>query len=57
MAPNRSENRIETKVGATIGRPLFISQREGVFFKSNSVTYQSNTSKGRFLAENMLKYI
>ena len=30
---------------------------EGVFCKSNSVTRQSNTPKGRFLAENMIKYV
>ena len=30
---------------------------EGVFYKSNSVTRQSNTPKGRFLVKNMIKYV
>ena len=33
------------------------SMKRGLFRKSNSVTRQSNTSKGRFLAENMIKYV
>ena len=33
------------------------SVRSEVFYKSNSVTRQSNTPKGRFLAENMIKYV
>ena len=33
------------------------SVRNEVFYKSNSVTRQSNTPKGRFLAENMIKYV
>ena len=33
------------------------SVRSEVFYKSNSVTRQSNTPKGRFLAKNMIKYV
>ena len=31
--------------------------RSEFFYKSNSVTRQSNTPKGRFLAKNMIKYV
>ena len=33
------------------------SVRNEGFYKSNSVTHQSNTQKGGFLAENMIKYV